>query len=137
MLLWMAAAFSLIRFGIRSRLSMLSMLGALIGTVAVCTYWLPNATPVLFVATAAILMLSLITVRGRQVMATLIPALAIGSSSIYLLGMIPLNPRWPGGGWLALSELLLVTTAECRALSFLHERLSSDTKSASLLHSGR
>jgi len=126
LLLWIAAIFSLINFGFRNHLATLTFLAALLGAVATCTYWLPNATLILFAAALAFVMLSLSSASGRQVIAALVPALAAAASMFYLLGKIRLNPRWPGFGWLLLTELLLVTTAECVVLSSIFQRFNAN-----------
>jgi len=126
LLLWIAAIFSLITFGFRSQLAALTFLAALLGAVATCTYWLPNATLILFAAALAFVMLSLSSASGRQVIAALMPALTVGASMMYLLGRIRINPRWPGSEWLLLTELLLVTTAECVVLSNIFQRFNTN-----------
>lgn len=57
MLLWNAAIFFLIRFGMRSALTWIGLSWALLSTFAVCTFWIQNLNLSILVGTGALLLL--------------------------------------------------------------------------------
>jgi hypothetical protein len=123
MLLWIAAIFSLVRFGPRSQLAQLGLVAALLEVAATATYWMPHAIPIQVLAASLLVVAALFTAGGRKTLGTLVPALLVGEATLYLIGKLPLNGRTPGIGVILIAEVLMVTLIECRTLSILHRKL--------------
>jgi hypothetical protein len=127
MLLWNAVVFFMIRFGFRSDLTKMGLASALLGTYAVCTFWMPKAGVSILVGAIALLLFFVRTSSNRRTLAVLLSALASGGFAMYMFGMLGNgNPLHLPRNWLltiALLQLLLVTIVECVAASFLHQKL--------------
>jgi len=126
MLLWNAAIFFLIRFGMRSALTWIGLSWALLSTFAVCTFWIQNVNLSILVGTGALLLLFFRNPQNRRPLIVLFSTLACGGLTMYTLFKIPINPRaLPPSASLAivLLQLMLTVVAECSAASFLHKRL--------------
>src|SRR6202044_38086 len=78
MLLWTAAGFSLVRFGLRSGLTQLSAIAALVATAAACFLWLPFAPQVFMITAIFLLFFQMSSYSGRRSLAVLSIALALG-----------------------------------------------------------
>jgi hypothetical protein len=84
-LLWVATTFSLVRFGFRSELSRVGLIGALLCTAAACLLWLPHVPAALLVLTIACALFYLSSSRRRRALGILSIVVALGWLTTRLL----------------------------------------------------
>jgi hypothetical protein len=130
-LFWTAAAFSLVQFGFRSHLARISLLGALLSTFAVCTFWLPFGSTAVLVGSSLFVLLCLRRSKDRRAVAVLFSALASGGIMMRTMASLPRlsgNPDLKLVLVVVLIQMLLIASVECLVALILHKRLlGSDT----------
>jgi hypothetical protein len=123
-LLWVATTFSLVRFGFRSELSRVGLIGALLCTAAACLLWLPYVPAALLALTIACGLFYLSSSRRRRALGILSIVTALGWLTARLLVHFPHGsqgffiPKWQL--FLAVG---LVPLVEATASLLLHKRL--------------
>jgi len=129
MLMWIVAVFSLVRFGFRSQLTRIGLMGALLSMLAVCVFWLPYGIAAISVGAVGFFSFWIMNAKNRRTLAVLLLALASGGLMMFLLIRIPLNPRHSYAVWMLIPELFALVVVECGMASFLHRKLLVETSS--------
>jgi hypothetical protein len=123
-LLWVATTFSLVRFGFRSELSRVGLIGALLCTAAACLLWMPYVSAALLALTIACALFYLSSSRRRRALGVLLGVIALGWITTRILVHLP-----PGSQgffipkWQLFLAIGLVPLVEATASLFLHKRL--------------
>jgi hypothetical protein len=125
-LLWIVAGFSMVRFGIRTISSRMSVGTALMGMVLYSYLWIPAARPALLATSALALLIVLFKERWRQSVGIVLATVAIG----WVVADIGLT--WAPFGRPSAFRIVPVFTAipivEAAAFTYLHRAFATPVK---------
>ena len=132
-LLWMATAYSLVGFGVRNVLTLLSFLAALLGTAACCLFWLPYGKFACTAGAIGLLLLSLSDVKRRRALCILLCSVTGMWVTAYSLSRVFPYPNSVFGRWQFLLAVFLVPLVEAGTVSWLQKRLTGEFENKSRL----
>jgi hypothetical protein len=123
MLLWTAAGFSLVRFGLRSGLTQLSAIAALVATAAACFLWLPYAPHVFPITAILLFFFQMSSYSRRRSLAALSIVLAVGWLDFQIIERIYIVWHRLLPTWSLLLAFVSVPLVVASAMLFCHKHL--------------
>ena len=126
--LWALAVFTILRFGVRDRLWIVSAIYGCLTTGFVYSYWIPQGHLILWIGSGAAVVLSLSTDRMRRATSVIAVVLTLGVATnqflVFILSMVLYNHfSSASAGTSSLFLLLSVPLVETATCVALHRRI--------------
>lgn len=121
-LLWGSTVFSLVRFGWRSKLTLVGLIVSTLCSVSLSFFWRWIPAMVLTILWVAFIAFCVSNAKWRRALGILCSATLVAWLTAFILSNFPRDPHSVFGKWQGLAALFLVPIVESSITMFLHRK---------------